>query len=764
MSSPSPAVSQGVRTLRRMIGNTAKTVLALAFLLAAQSLKAQPRNHGIGLTLSGGGAKGLAHIGILKAIDSAGLNIDYVTGTSMGSIVGGLYAAGYHADTLERIARSIRWEDLLSNTISMRNYTMEEKSEFGKYAVELSASEKRIGLPGGFLESQELWLTLERFFFPVMGVRDFNRLSIPYACVAVDLLAAEPYTHRKGSLVEAIRSSMAIPGVFSPVDIDGRRFVDGGIIRNLPVSECREMGSKFQIGVSVSQPADSLKDIDDAVKVLGQVMFLQEARDSREQAKLCDLFVEIPMGDFNSGSFSSAAQIIDLGIREGRKLYPVFKRMADSLRAIDPSYAFRRDRLPRVEAYRVRDVQVTGLDSIGTESFLRQVVDTEGGMATRKRLENNTRDAFATRMYKSITYDMVPTDDSTFNLVYKARPETPTMVKAAINENSFTGFGVQLNLTTRNTLTPASRSMVSLQAGENFRGLAEHLQFLGYRKPWSFRLQGYAEHQEIPAFSDFRRTGAYRSRYYTVDARVQRSSKRRSGGGIGFQWEKVRSIPRFESGDYVDGSNRFFQAYGFWQFNNLARPQYAERGLKAEVKLGYVFATNPSVKFYKDGRPTGDLQGSGIPYGDYLRFEGQSKHTARLNEKWQWLTSAQAGVNFSERSSILNIFIAGGMNPTLRNQVMFAGLREGEIASESIAVLQTGPRFNPFGNLYVSLQGGVLTSGFVDKTVGQERRTLVGSSLTLAYVTPIGPAEISVMGTTETSRPRFYFNFGFPFK
>jgi hypothetical protein len=158
------------------------------------------------------------------------------------------------------------------------------------------------------------------------------------------------------------------------------------------------------------------------------------------------------------------------------------------------------------------------------------------------------------------------------------------------------------------------------------------------------------------------------------------------------------------------------------------------------------------------------LQGSGIPYGDYLRFEGQSKHTARLNEKWQWLTSAQAGVNFSERSSILNIFIAGGMNPTLRNQVMFAGLREGEIASESIAVLQTGPRFNPFGNLYFSLQGGVLTSGFVDKTVGQERRTLVGSSLTLAYVTPIGPAEISVMGTTETSRPRFYFNFGFPFK
>ena len=752
------------RTLHTMNYYTAKTLLLLALLMQDTEAGAQQRNHGIGLTLSGGGAKGLAHIGILKAIDSAGLNIDYVTGTSMGSIVGGLYAAGYGADTLERIARSIRWEDLLSNSISMRSYTMEEKSEFGKYAIELSASDKKIGLPGGFLESQELWLTLERYLFPVMGVRDFNRLSIPFACVAVDLLAAEPHTHRKGSLVEAIRSSMAIPGVFSPVDIDGRRYVDGGIIRNLPVQECREMGSRFQIGVSVSQPADSMSDIDDAVKVLGQVMFLQEAKDSREQAKLCDLFMEIPMGDFGSGSFSSASEIIDLGIREGRRMYPVFKRIADSLRAVDTSYSFRSDRLPRREAYRVGNVEVTGLDSAATQSFLRQVVGTEGSSVSHRRLENNTRDAFATRMYKSITYDLAPSGDSTFDLVYKVKPETQTVLKAGIVENSFTGFGVQLNVTSRNLLTPASRSMVSVQAGENFRGMIEHLQSFGYRKPWSFRLQGLTEHQELAAFSEFRRIGAYRFRYHTVDARIQRSSKRRSGGGLGFQWEKVRAVPRFESGTYLDGSNRFFQAYGFWQFNDLARPQYAERGLKADVKLGYVFALNPSVRFYKDGIPTGDLQDASTPYGDYLRLEGQARHTARLGDRWQWTTGAQAGVNFSDRSSILNGFFAGGMNLTTRNQVVFAGLREGEVASESIAVLQAGPRFNPFGSLYLSLQGGVLTSGFVRKTGGQDSRTLYGGALTLAYLTPIGPAEISVMGSSETSRPRFYFNFGFPFR
>lgn len=753
-------------SMLKMTGRSlCRSILPAILLLAAHIASGQQRNHGIGLTLSGGGAKGLAHIGILKAIDSAGLNIDYVTGTSMGSIAGGLYAAGYSGNDIERIAREIRWDDLLSNTISMRNYIMEEKSEFGKYMIELSVEKGKLGIPSGFLESQELWLTLEKYFFPVAGVRDFDRLSIPFACVAVDLLSTEPYAHRSGSIVQSIRSSMAIPGVFSPVDINGRRYVDGGIIRNLPVQECRELGAKHVIAVSVSTPAGSLEDLDNAVKVLGQVVFLNEAKDSREQAKLSDRFVQIPMGKYGSGSFSSAEEIIDLGIREGRKLYPMFKSMADSLRQLDPSYAFRKDRLPATREYLVSDLVVEGLRGKDSLNFHRQIEGLTGNTIGHRKLENNSRDAFAHRTYKSIAYDIRPAGDSTWQLAYKVKPESATMLKLGLNENSFTGFGVHVNLTTRNFLLPASRTMLSLNLGDNLRLLFEHMQLLGYRNPWSNRFRIHAENQELSVFTDFRKTGAYKYNYLTFDDRFQRSARRRTSAGFGFQWESVSASPRIRSGTYYDGRNHFMQPYAFWQYNDLTRPQYPLKGTVAELKLGYVFGLDPRVKIYQDGQFVGDLSPQTINYGNYLRFEGSFSNTAPVASRWSWVTKLQAGVNFSDRVSVFNNFLAGGMNNTMRNQMPFAGLLEGEVVSESMASAQTGPRLKPFGNFHITLLGGMLVYDFVRKSnLGKGTSTVAGGSVTFAYLTPIGPAELSFMASDRTDGVRVYFNFGFPFK
>src|SRR5687768_5502366 len=160
------------------------TYLVIFFFIVFQANAQQittPRPK-IGLTLSGGGAKGLAHIGILKAIDSAGLKIDYITGTSMGSIIGGLYAVGYSADSIEKMANVTDWDLLLSNQSSLRSMLMEEKDEYGKYAVELPLMNYRFQLPTGVLESQELWLRLSELFAPVANIKDFSQFSIPFKC------------------------------------------------------------------------------------------------------------------------------------------------------------------------------------------------------------------------------------------------------------------------------------------------------------------------------------------------------------------------------------------------------------------------------------------------------------------------------------------------------------------------------------------------------------------------------------------------------
>lgn len=735
----------------------------IGFAAVAQTAKTRT---GIGLTLSGGGAKGLAHIGFLKAIDSAGLNIDYITGTSMGSIVGGLYAAGYSADSIEKIARQIDWDVLLSNTIPMTSYTMEEKSEYGKYAAELPVQKGgKIGIPSGFLESQELWLTLMKYFFPVANVHDFNKLSIPYRCIGTDLATGEATVFSTGSLVSAIRASMAIPGVFSPVDINKSRYVDGGVVRNFPVKDVINMGATYAIGISVSSPLKDVKELNDAIKVLTQVVFLSENKDRLQESALCNLLINVPMGDFTSASFGNATDIINLGIEEGRKYYPHFKKMADSLKALYPNYHFQQNRLPAVNSYHIAEAKAPGLQPFQKRTFLQQMGIDSAKEITEPLMQKSIRKAYAYRMYKSIVYHVEDSGSNQSNVAFKVRPESAFMLKAGLQQNSFSGFGLHLNLTARNAITPFSRSMLSLNLGQNFRGLFEHLQMFSYNKPWSNRLQVYTEWQDVPNYTDFRRTGLYKFRYFTIDDRFQLSAKRRAAGGIGFQWELIDAQPEIESGVYFKGQNHFFQLYGFWQYNTLNKPQFAAKGTRVELQGGYVFGVRPNFEVYRDGILQGEINNSTIQFGNYLRSRINFLNITPLHKKWAWTTKLQGGANFSGNISLLNNFLAGGMNPTFRNQIEMAGLREGEVVSESMASFQTGPRLKPFGSLYLTLLGSVLTYDFIPKaqqTLSQQ--WVVGTGISIAYDLPIGPIEFTLMVSSKTEGIRSYFNFGFPFK
>src|SRR5687768_16390527 len=189
-------------------------VCVVPFLSFGQQKTGRPK---IGVTLSGGGAKGLAHIGILKAIDSAGLKVDYITGTSMGSIIGSLYAIGYAADSIEKIIRTVDWDLLLSNQSSLRSIFMEEKDEYSKYIIELPWVNHRFRLPSGLLQGQELWLKFSELYFPVYAQKDFSRFSIPFRCIGTDVGNGEAVVMKEGEIISAIRSSMAIPSVFTAV-------------------------------------------------------------------------------------------------------------------------------------------------------------------------------------------------------------------------------------------------------------------------------------------------------------------------------------------------------------------------------------------------------------------------------------------------------------------------------------------------------------------------------------------------------------------
>jgi NTE family protein len=741
------------------------TILSLTLWLAVATALAQKAPK-VSLTLSGGGAKGLAHIGILKAIDSAGLRIDLLTGTSMGSIVAGAYAAGYSADSIEIIARNLDWKTLLSNMVSMRSFIMEEKSEYGKYAIELPIKDKALKLPKGFLESQELWMKLEEIFFPVHDIKNFDKLSIPFRCVATDLATGKPKVFSSGNLVTAIRASMAIPGVFSPVDLDGHRYVDGAVVRNFPVKDALDMGAEYTIGVSVSQPVKNAAELDDATKVLGHVIFINEEKDRQEEAKLCNILIEVPIGDFSSGSFAKADDIVDLGIETGRKFYPAFKKLADSLRTLEPGYAHRSQRLPVTAQYTFNAIEVKGIKKSMHPSFMEQVNAQTNAPYTAQDLIRRSRNAYAYRMYNSITYDVLPDSTGGRKLLYDVKPDPSGIFKAAINYNTFAGISLTLNATARNLLSPFSRSLLSVSIGDNFRGMAEHLQMFGYRNPLSNRTQVYVELQELPTYdADFNRTGLYKQRYYLIDNQFLNSGKRKWSAGLGVRWEYLQAVPEIQKGLYFDGRNHFLSAYTQFAYNTLDKPFFASKGTKIDIWAGYVFGLKPSFNFYIDDNFAGDLNTDPIDFGNYARLLGKIDHTAPISNRLAGILKAQACINFGPKSSLLNNFTLGGMNYMMRNQAVFAGPREGQIITESLSSLLAGLRWRVVSDLYATISANAAVYDFVSKTSFSTATSWIGGGgLTLGYNLPIGPLEWTVMYTPKVGGVHTYINIGFPFK
>ena len=339
--------------------------LACTLLSTAQEKNKRPK---IGLTLSGGGAKGLAHIGILKAIDSAGLKVDYITGTSMGAIVGALYAVGYSGKEIEELQKQMNWDALFSNNVTLQSLSMEEKKQYSRFALELPFINNKIRLQTGLIKGQELNTKFLEFFFHVYNVRNFDQLKIPFKCMATDLETGDLVVLDTGDIVSALRATMAIPTVLEAVNRNGKKLVDGGLVRNFPVKNVKAMGADIVIGSNVTGGLSKIEKIKNPVDVLLQMAFFKESEDFKQELPLLDIYIHMPMEKYNSGSFSSNKEILQVGYDTGRTYYPQFKRLSDSINALYPE-PVEKDMVTNKNAVFITEYKVNGLRKTSVPFF-----------------------------------------------------------------------------------------------------------------------------------------------------------------------------------------------------------------------------------------------------------------------------------------------------------------------------------------------------------------------------------------------------------
>lgn len=731
------------------------------FLTLVVSAQQRPR---IGVTLSGGGAKGLAHIGILKAIDSAGLQVSYVSGTSMGNIIGALYASGYSADSIEKIARKTDWDILLSNAASLSNLSMDEKNEYDKYAAELPWKNNGFRLPSGLLESEEIWLLLSQYLFPVYNINDFSKLPRGFACIATDVSNGEAVELTSGDLVQAVRSSMAIPSLFTAVNYNGRKFVDGGIVKNFPVSSAKKLGADFVIGSNVAGGLLPKEKINNVFQVMMQVAFFREDADIKKEKSLCDVYILHKLDEYNMGSFGSVAEIIDAGIRHGDSLYPYLKHIADSLNNKYGVLPPQKNLLPVVDSIFIAAYEVQGLEKTNESFLLHRLQFEKNKWYTAKTLGNKIRRAFGTRYYNKIIYSLQPLPDGSSKIIFTVEENPLTYTKLGVHYNSFTGISLIANLTSKNFFTPFSRSMVTVNVGENMRIYGEHIQNFGKFKTLALAACVQAEQIKFTSYNDFKKQGTFKQANLTTDVNIHWVVMRNYSFGLGTRFDVTHFKPDIPSSFYIRGNNSYVTAYGFLKMNTLTNNVYPKKGLRINAEMGYVFNQAPHLTYYDNGKLIRNFDSLNFKFENYWKLTASIETFHPVSRKVVFFTHAQAAMNFKQKASLVNDFYIGGLNKTFSNQVLFTGLNENSIYSSSAMVMQIGWRYAVYPSLYITAKGNAMYYNFINSNRNTTpARFITGYGISLGYNFVLGPLEISAMYCDQSKKLLPYINLGIPF-
>lgn len=464
--------------MNRSIRNRALKLALLLLLLIGQSTLAQ-KDQKIGLVLSGGGAKGLAHIGALKVIDSLGIKIDFVGGTSMGAIIGGLYASGYSGNQLDSIFKSVNLTELIQDNVPRSAKTFYEKEDSERYALSLPFDDFKVSFPEGISSGQNVYNEFVRLLYHVRDINDFDELPIPFLCIATNIETGKPVLLDKGYLPEAIIASGTLPSLFEPSEIDGQILIDGGVVNNYPITEIRDKGAEIIIGVDVQDALAKRDDLASATEILVQINNYRTVRDMREKVGLTDIYIKPDITDFSVIDFEKRDDIIKTGVD------------AALANIVDLSKLNRSKPKKRVviQSKDMDSLIVNRLIVSGNENYTRAYIKGKlrfnlGNTISFDKLKQGIGNLSATGNFKAIRYRLVSNGLGT-DLLLNLREEPNTMyLKMSAHYDDLYKSAAMINLTKKNLFFRDDVASFDFIVGDNLRYNFQYYVDKGFY--WSF--------------------------------------------------------------------------------------------------------------------------------------------------------------------------------------------------------------------------------------------------------------------------------------
>lgn len=413
--------------------------LLLVCLTASFCLSQNPPSAGnrpkIGLVLEGGGALGLAHIGVITYLEEHRIPVSYVAGTSMGGLVGGVYATGRNAAELRQVVTGIDWDQVIGGQVPYVDLSYRRKQDAHDYPSNLEFGlHKGLQFPSGFNSGQQVDLILDRIALPYSEISNFNELPIPFACVATDLLAKREHVFRDGPLELALRSTMSLPGIFSPVRVEGHIYVDGGLLNNIPINVAKEMGAEYLLGIHLQTAALNPNAQLSSFAVLGEAISVMIAANEDRSKPHADLLVSVPLEKFTAMDYNQADAIIKLG-------YEAAAANAEKLAELSVDEATWKQYLAERESRRRTAPIPQFVDVVGVPpDVARPLADELSGYAGKPvdtaALDNRINELDGRGAFSAVSYSMVTKDGKQgLQIEPQPKPYSPPIVRPLITIN-----------------------------------------------------------------------------------------------------------------------------------------------------------------------------------------------------------------------------------------------------------------------------------------------------------------------------------------
>lgn len=734
---------------------------AISLPFHAQDSLDYPKEPKVGLVLSGGGAKGLAHIGVLKVIDSAGVKIDYIAGTSMGAIIGSLYASGWSGKQLDSIFQVTDFNKLLQDKLPRQAKSFYEKKQSEKYVVALPFDNFEISFPSALSKGQNIFNLMTKLTAHLDPSENFKDLPIPFFCIATNIETGKQVILDSGSLPLAVSASGAIPSFFSPVEIDGQLLVDGGVVNNYPIKLLKEKGMDIIIGVNVQDSLSQRKNLNNALEILNQINNFENIQSMREKRKLTDIYIRPDISNFNILSFKEGKNIIAEGRYAALFKFEKLKKIAEN------------------QTQQVREVTISPSDSIyvkniiirGNHGYPRSYV--RGKFQLKQYEKTSYENIFeginnlsSTGNFSRINYSFQKNGNGKDVILDLSESDNKTSLKFALHYDKLYNTALLLNFTQKSLLWDNDILSMDFILGDNIRYNFDY--FLDKGKYWSLGLNSKYDHFEqdvdfeiVRKLADLNDFNVNQVEIDYADFTNQLYAESffmdfRLGLGIEHKYVRIKTetiIAETELNDNLAFTileqTNLFSAFSYLEMDTYDNIYFPSKGFRFRGDFhAYLFSSKSTMDF-----------------SEFAVAEGKIGYAISPFKKLAFRIYSSMGFRIGDNGTrALDFYLGGyGYKPT-NNLVPFFGYDFLEISGDSYikALVEVDYQFLEKNHLIASYNIANVGENLLS-TNEIFSAPFSGFAVGYGLETFLGPIEIKYSYSPETTESEWFFGVGFWF-